>query len=82
MGAGANRLMMSTTIGSRFAAVFATAAANPGGILDKDRRNGAWRASVAVECSETDPTGAAVARSPQRLVVYFRVHDQAPPGPD
>jgi hypothetical protein len=29
MGAGANRLMMSTTIGSEFAAVFATAAAKP-----------------------------------------------------
>ena len=29
MGAGANRLMMSTTIGSGFAAVFATAAAKP-----------------------------------------------------
>ena len=27
MGAGANRLMMSTTVGSGFAAVFATAAA-------------------------------------------------------
>ena len=40
MGAGANRLMMSTTIGSGYAAVFATAAAKPSDAAPHRQRPG------------------------------------------
>ncbi len=54
-GAGANRLMMSTTIGSGFAAVFATAAAKPSPSCRRFLRPTAITASslAARRCSAT-----------------------------